>query len=209
MCPVVWKHDTIINCSNNSAYTGSVLYGGMIDRCYIGNSSVSSITSVVISIETDLDSPAIASDVTKFCDYHNNFVPYCDIRTINESLFPGQTLTLLIVCLDQMEQARSCDIRSEYYGTTKIKLGEGESSRTIDGYKNVTFHAFSKEKEFGILLMNADSICEQPERNNLQVNITITDHCPLGFEKETDHCQCDHRLKEMLSTIECDINRNR
>ena len=158
VCPVVWKHDTIINCTTNSAYTGSVLYGGMIDRCYIVNSSVSSIRSVVISIETDLDSPAIASDVTKFCYYYNKFVPYCDIRAINESLFPGQTLTLLIVCLDQMEQARSCDIRSEYYGTTKIKLGEGESSRTIDGYENVTFHAFSKEKEFGTLLMNADII---------------------------------------------------
>ena len=208
MCPVVWKHDTIINCTTNSAYTGSVLYGGMIDRCYIVNSSVLSIRSVVISIETDLDSPAIASDVTKFCYYYNNFVPYCDIRAINESLFPGQTLTLLIVCLDQMEQARSCDIRSEYYGTTKIKLGEGESSRTIDGYENVTFHAFSKEKEFGTLLMNADIICEQHEWNNLEVNITIKDSCPLGFEKGTDHCQCDHRLKEMLSTIECDINSN-
>ena len=208
VCPVVWKHDTIINCTTNSAYTGSVLYGGMIDRCYIVNSSVSSIRSVVISIETDLDSPAIASDVTKFCYYYNNFVPYCDIRAINESLFPGQTLTLLIVCLDQMEQARSCDIRSEYYGTTKIKFGEGESSRTIDGYENVTFHAFSKEKEFGTLLMNADIICEQHEWNNLEVNITIKDSCPLGFEKGTDHCQCDHRLKEMLSTIECDINSN-
>ena len=40
VCRVVWRHDTIINCSNNSANTGSVLYGGMIDRCYIGNSSV-------------------------------------------------------------------------------------------------------------------------------------------------------------------------
>ena len=208
VCPVVWKHDTIINCSNNSANTGSVLYGGMIDRCYIGNSSVLSIRSAVISIETDLDSPAITSDVIKFCYYHNNCVPYCDIRTINESLFPGQSLTLLIVCLDQMEQARSCDIKSEYYATTKIKLGEGESSITIDGFENVTFHAFSKEKEFGILLMNADTICEQPEWNNLQVNITIKDSCPLGFEKETDRCQCDHRLKEMLSTIECDINSN-
>ena len=49
VCHVVWSHDTIINCSNNSAYTGSVLHGGMIDRCYIVNSSVSSIRSVVIS----------------------------------------------------------------------------------------------------------------------------------------------------------------
>ena len=107
-----------------------------------------------------------------------------------------------------MEQALSCDIWSKYYGTTKIKLDKGESSRIINGYEDFTFHAISKEKEFGILLMNADIICEQPEWNNLQVNIAINDSCPLGFEKGTDRCQCDHRLKEMLSTIECDINSN-
>ena len=100
----------------------------------------------MISIETDLDSPAIASDVTKYCYYHNNCVPYCDIRTINECLFPGQALTLHVMCLDQMEQVLSCDIRSKYSATTKIKLDKGENSRTIDGYENVTFHAFSKRK---------------------------------------------------------------
>ena len=42
----------------------------------------------------------------------------------------------------------------------------------------------------------------------MSVNITIKDSCPLGFEKGTDRCQCDRRLKEMLSTIECDINSN-
>ena len=204
-CPVVWKHDTIINCSNNSANTGSVLYGGMIDRCYIGISSVSSIRSVVISI-ADLDSTAIASHVTKFCYYHNNFVPYCDIRAINESLFPGQTLTLQVVCLDQMEHALSCDIESRYYGTTNIKLDE--NPKTIDTYETLKIRVLSKEKGMDIFLMDADTICEQPEWNNLEVKIIIKDSCPLGFEKETDRCQCDHRLKEMLSTIECDINSN-
>ena len=207
-CPVVWKHDTIINCSNNSAKIGSVLFGGMIDRCYIGYSSVSSIRSVVTSIGTDLDYPAITSDVIKFCFYHNNYVPYCDIREIDENLFPGQTLTLHIVCLDQMEHALLCDITSKYYGTTEIKLGEGECSRTIVGYDNVTFHAFSEKIEYGTLIMEADILCDLEEWNSLQVHIAIKDSCPLGFEKGTDRCQCDHRLKEMLSTIQCDINSN-
>ena len=146
--------------------------------------------------------------MTKFCYYHNNFVPYCDIRAINKSVFPGQGLTLQVVCLDQMEQALSCYIWSQYCATTEIQLGQGESSTIIYGYGNVIFHAYSKEKEFGILLMNADNKCKQPEWNNLQVNVTIKDSCPIGFEMITNRCQCDHRLKEMLSTIECDISSN-
>ena len=200
-CHLTWNNHSNIKSINNSAQSGSILYGGMISRCS-QIVSIKGIASLLNSATLNkMSNDAISSDAIEFC-FFDNHIPVCELRAINKTVFVGQSFEVQVVCLDQMMQEQQCSVKSEYFKTTKINLKRGENSRTIEGDEKLVFHAYSYQEQFGILVMTSDILCSE---NTLKVHVTI-EQCPFGFEKIADRCQCDHRLQEQFVTMKCNID---
>ena len=203
LCLLSRNNESRLYFSNNSAHVGSILYGGMIDRSYRIYSNILQFETIKWSDLNESGTRPIASDAVRFC-YFDDSIPNCNLRMINKSLYAGQTFSVHVGCLDQVQHAEQCVVRSEYAETATFELGEGENARTINGSDILKFHAYSQRFESGTLVINGAILCED---NALLVHINIK-NCPLGFEKKDARCQCDNRLKEKITNIVCDIENN-
>ena len=208
-CLLTWNNESRITFLNNSANKGSILYGGMIDRCYKVNSNIFPMAAVTLTNTSELNyanSVAVASDTIRFC-FYNNYTLNCDIREINRTIHLGQIFGVHVVCLDQVRHAVQCIVRSEYLETATMNLGEGENPRIITGHGILRFHAFSELAKHGTLVMTATMLCVEEKWTTLKVHVKIQ-KCPHGFEQISDRCQCDHRLKMIIPHITCNISSN-
>ena len=197
-----WTGNTTVDFTRNSAKIGPMIYGGMMDRC---NTSRPSLFEVLTSngLRYDSATRGITSESVRLCYCENNKSD-CEIREIKVNLSPGQTLYLHLACVDQMEQPRTCVIRSEYNGT-EFQLGQGQNSRRINDCEKLAYNAYSKEKKNSTLIIHGEILCNESRWNTLKVHVSIW-LCPKGFEKIEDRCQCDNRLRTIFLMIECDIN---
>ena len=103
-------------------------------------------------------------------------------------------------------QSKDCVITSQYIKTPGIVLEFGVQIPTIKGQEKLVFHAYSDNQEpFGLLTMKSNIMCAEEELSTLEVNVTILEHL-LGFENSGDQFLCDHRLLEVLKTLNCFID---
>lgn len=103
-CPISWTNKTIMNFVNNSATRGSMMYGGMLDRCLDlhGNNVTSALQSVTtLDILSNFKLPFITSDATQLC-YCQDLVPKCESRNMSISSFPGEVFYINVACVDQL-----------------------------------------------------------------------------------------------------------
>ena len=205
-CPIVWTNQTKMRFTRNTATVGPILYGGMLDRCdsLPGKSIKTSLERFLLSSmdRYKLSSKAITSPRTNFC-----FKDNCSTRrrTIS-SIFPGQSFTLNIGCVDQLMQPfNNCLVQSEY-NSTDFELGTGESKRHINGYDIITFLLNSNQKGATILKMIGKIHCTDGEWNKLEIIVHV-DQCPLGFQLDNKKCGCDKRLLNTTMRIECSIDK--
>ena len=195
-CRLTWDHLFI---SSNSAEFGSVLYGGMINRC--DRITSTQIVSLNSSIEGHSHS-AVSSDGIQFCFYSGIHID-CNIRSENITIYLGQSFEVHVACLDQVMQGKDCVITSQYIKTPGVKYGIEEHIRVIKGQKKLAFHAYSDNEEpFGLLTMKSNIMCIEEKWSSLDVNVSIM-ACPLGFEKTGAQCGCDNRLLQIFKTLEC------
>ncbi len=203
LCPLIWNNSSNIHYINNSAKSGPLLYGGMINTC----SKVRARPKLAVLTKTEWNTSsmdyAITSDAMYFCFA---FDKNCESRIINKTVYLGQTFSVCVACLDQVMQLKKCNVRGEFKQSTQVSLDAGEQSRDIDGYTNLTFHAYSQTKNNAILMMKSDIFCTTESMNSLEVHLLIKT-CPLGFEKKNKRCQCDSRLTNFFfEAIKCDID---
>ena len=203
LCPLLWTNQTSLNFAGNSAAHGSMLYGGMLDRCE--DLPGQTLKSALKMLTSDLDryrwsSDVVTSTATNFC-YKSN----CSKRTRKEVLYPGQSFNVTVGCLDQLHQPlNNCLIQSQYKSTGFL-LGSGENKRTIDGFEDLMFQLTSNRKGAAILTMSSNISCTEDMWKNLEVKIDVGS-CPLGFQLQDKRCDCDNRLLKTSLNIECSIN---
>ncbi len=206
-CPIVWTNDTKLNFRNNTAVKGSVMYGGMLDRCNTlpggkGRSALNNIVRVDGS-KYDVTSHAVSSEPIKFCFCQDN-IPLCEQREISRKVFPGHRMELQVACVDQLKQPVPCTVRSEYE-ERDIELGKGENSRYIEGCSTLSFKVFSKENTVGVLNQLGSILCIDNAWRRLRTHFTVLS-CPVGFQDVDKECKCDQRLTDELSRVECNIS---
>ena len=197
-CRLTWNNIGSINSTNNSATLGSVLYGGMINRCHnIGSTQILSLTLS----RDNYNSFPVSSASIQLCFYDTD----CGVRSVKKTVYLGQSFEVYVICSDQVMQGKDCIITSQYAKTPGVKYGIGESIRAIKGQEKLVFHAYSDNQEpLGLLTISSDAMCSEKKWGSLEVNVSIR-ACPLGFEKIGDHCSCDHRLLEVFKTLNCFI----
>ena len=209
LCPISWTNETKLNFLNNVAGIAPALYGGMLDRCsnLPGGSLGSALKNITVSNTNNYGTlfKTITSPAIRFC-YCSDKVMKCKSQKLNKTVFPGQTFNVTVACIDQLEQPTYCTVKSEY-NLTKIELGQGESSSTIDECENLTFHANSPNRGYVELKMWSDILCTDNIWNTLKIDVNI-ENCPLGFQLEEKKCQCDKRLQSSFTNIDCCVNNN-
>ena len=205
-CPIVWTNQTKMRFTRNTATIGPILYGGMLDRCdsLPGKSIKTALEGFLLSNKESYkwSSRAITSPKKNFC-----FKDSCSTRrrTIS-SIFPGQSFTVNVGCVDQLMQPfNNCLVQSEY-NSTDFELGTGESKRPINGYDNITFLLNSNQKGATLLKMLGNIHCTDGEWNKLEIIVHV-DQCPLGFQLDNKKCGCDKRLLNTTMRIECSIDK--
>ena len=191
---------------NNEANEGSVLYGGLLDRC---------------TPEPDGDYPlgiglktfkhfsdykqiplAITSETVKLCVCINGTTPDCSInKEVSSTKMRGETLTLTIAALDQDERSAPATVMASYKEIS-AQIGEGEERSYIFNIcEEVHYHIYAKNST-ATLVLEPEGPCGNTPLSIITINISMMP-CSVGFEQDTDRCVCDRRL---LHIEECNID---
>ena len=200
-------HNTIpLVFENNSAgMRGSVLYGGLLDKCIFTSDKYTSVLQLfTMSILQALGDKghSISSDPRQLC-FCNRSKLNCKETAQSRSIYPGQQVGVSVVPIDQSGSAIPALIHTTVYSghilnmseTISYEIGENCTSKN---YSVAPKNSFNK-LELYPSNRSGDTVY-------LTINITF-ESCPIGFESSnfTGECICDHRLWQ--HTNSCKIDR--
>ena len=189
---------------NYAEESGSILYGGAVDRCtVIAQSSLGLLNSTgVFERLVDIgphsnDTSLISSDSTRVCMCVNS-VPVCDKREMNISLLPGVTVDVPFVAMGQ----RGGITPSTLYVVTDAgtKLGQfQQEQQTGKTCTNLKFTISTVASDAQLIVhtnnLNMDTI--------FTMNVSI-ESCPLGFVlDQKGMCACEPTISYATT---CDIS---
>ena len=213
-----------ISCYNNTAnLSGSVLYGGNIDKCNLlpatwinlkfPNSSVLFNETIHYSSSNDSNISLISSDAIRAC-FCNGHDPDCSLYSTIEEGYPGQIVYIPIVTVGQRFGTTTATLK-----VVEVTKGEeiGQILKSwqpicqdftytvnVKNYANVI--PVTTELKISVLIENYANV-PIDLKTNITVNITILD-CPPGFEllPTSGHCGCSSELLSVLSTTQCNAS---
>ena len=190
---------------NNDAPFGSVLYGGLLDRCYHEYSDVLGMTYFKqVSLYDEKIPMAITSHPVKICFCQGVYKPDCVSRSHVASKMRGDSVKVSVTAVDQDRNPVPAIIRATYAVTTAI-LGEGEGRIQFNGScRKVAYHLFTADTS-ATLILRPEGVCERSPLSNLSINFKIV-NCSQGFELNKDRCVCDRRLTRYLNITTCFID---
>ena len=219
---------TSIQFAGNSANkTGSILFGGLLDRCtvspfsdvyyaqYIKTGTIKYFMKGIEYFETlsnnmsfhDYEKGEIASYAVRIC-FCDEFGQNCSSEPPSLTVKKGEEFTVSLVVVDQVERS----IAATVYSTVSVsgELGHKQHQQKVaEGCKNLMFSVKSTAAN-ETLMIHADGPCDQLGIPTASITITFNDcTCPLGFHvaNEKDNaceCKCDLKLHQHLS--ECSLN---
>ena len=196
---------TLLVFENNIAgIRGSVLYGGLLDKCDFTSDSYASTLELFNKsiLEENEMGHSISSNPSQLC-FCNTSKQNCRETTQSKSIYPGQQVEISVIAIDQSGSAIPT--------LTHVKRSSGsdKNSSEIISY-NTGENCISKN--YSVTLRNLFNILELYPSNrsgntlHLFVNVTF-ESCPIGFEQSnfTGECICDHRIWQYTNS--CSIDR--
>ena len=196
---------------NRANYSGTDLFGGLLDRCTVNSYTkmveYSSIQGFAKSIEKTSSSKPV-----RICLCNSAKQVKCGSRPITFRVKKDKTFNVYVAAVDQMNHTVNATIHS-YLSSTLGNLGEGQQVQSIgSSCDNITFSIVSP-KQNEVLVIYAEGPCKDLGISPLRFPIEfIPCHCPLGFEqykiiKNKCVCVCHQKLKEVFKFIsESDCN---
>ena len=188
---------------NTAGMRGSVLYGGLLDKCSFTSDKYTSILQLfnISILKGNGDkSHSISSDPTQICFCNNNSKLNCTEKFQSRSIYPGQQVEVSVVAIDQSDSTIPALIHTTVRSGNNLTVSETISYETGENCTSrnysVTPNKLFNQLEFYPRNRSGDTI-------HLIVNITF-ERCPIGFELSTSKCICDHRIWQYTNS--CDIN---
>ena len=200
------NHKTLV-FRDNHATQGSVIYGGLFDRCisttdFNPTDNSTGIDKIDVIAEYEHTPLAITSDPVKICLCNDQNQPLCVIREINQTKMRGEVISICLAAVDQNEAAKDSVIRASY-NEVKAQLDKGESAREIgNSCSRFQYHIYTVETS-ATLILRSDGPCINSQLSLLTTNIDVVP-CAQGFEQSEDRCVCDRRLSHIVTN--CDID---
>ena len=195
---------------NTARMRGSVLYGGLLNKCnFTSDRYVSTLQVFNPSIQQAKGdkSHSISSDPTQLC-FCNKSKPNCTETTQSRSIYPGQQVEVFVVAIDQLGSTVPALIHTTVRSGDNLTVSETISYETGEIYTSRNYSVTPKIP-FNQLEIHPSNRSENTIR--LIVNITF-ERCPIGFElsNSTGKCICDHTIWQYTTSCSinpCDINR--
>ena len=200
--------------SNNSArISGNDIFGGLFDRCTV--SPLAEVLRYDVTLEdlsgisylqtlSDINAAdnSIASKPVRVC-FCTNSQPNCSYVPLPVLVKKGETFTISLVAVDQIDHPVSGNIKS-YLSSVKGGLAEGQTTQEInDTCTELTFNIFSP-KSFENLKLYVDGPCNDAVLSQRVVNVSFVPcDCSVGFiptrEDTNCECKCDNKLEDHIA----------
>jgi predicted outer membrane repeat protein len=199
---VVMRHSKLLRFSSNHARYGSVIHGGLLDRCLPSNDDDPGIQNFKKLVEYEATSLAITSHPMKLCSCSDSYSSSdCGPRHINVTKMYGEVIKLSLVAVDQDGNPVPAVVRARYEEIS-ASLDIGESNRKISEECAVfDYHIFTTETR-AELVVEPVGHCQNSPLSTIRVHVTMTP-CARGFERQEDRCVCDRRLSKHLNITVC------
>ena len=194
--------DLQLSFQNNSARKrGSVLYGGLLNKCDFSSVMPDSNTTSAVHIfrrfilNDNENSSPISSDPTEVCFCSNNRTE-CGEKTQHKSVFAGQRFDVSVLAVDQANEAIPAIFHADLNNENRSYIISNQCTK-----KEYIFTSANYVKQITLYPSSVSG-----ESVELTVNITFQ-NCPPGFKllNSSGECDCDHRLQQY--TDNCDINK--
>ena len=192
------KATPLVFVNNSAGVRGSVLYGGLLDRCTFSSDKYKSALQLFNMSILQENYRSISSDPTQLC-FCNINEPNCSVVHLSRSIYPGQMVEFSVIAVDQLHSAIPTLIHVTIHSGHNISE---TISYEIEGKctsRSMLPNTFINQLE--LHPSNKSGIT-----SHLFVNI-IFEKCPIGFEafNSTGNCICDHRLWQFTNS--CDIDQ--
>ena len=202
------SHDRIKLWNNEAKLAGNSVFGGHIENCTLPGTynHVSGIQAFPILFEIPWNNSLteVTSQIHRLCFCYNG-LPDCGPRQWQETIFPGQEITISGVALGQLGGTVPSVVLSE--------IAQSDSVATLGNQQDVQqlsvicgdLHYQIRAREESTLQINLQSSFERQQkptqslRNVLKVYVNVT-NCPIGFVQGEEHykegCACITFLRE-------------
>ena len=196
---------TFVN--NTAGIRGSVLYGGLLDKCDSPPDSYTSVLQLfnmsILQREND-KGHSISSNPSHLC-FCNMTAVNCTAVSQSRSIYPGQQVEVSAAAVDQSGLIVPALIFTELCSDYNLNMSE---TRSYESGENCTSRKYltTPKKLFNRLVLYPSNWSTSSV--HLTVNI-IFKPCPVGFEPSnfTGECICDHRISEWPFTNSCSVDR--
>ena len=212
-----------IKFTNNTAKKGSVLYGGLLDRCTVNpmagkynsdiytttaNQTIDSLTYLVGSNLQNITNE-IASDAVKICFCFNTSYN-CSLAQPHVTTQKSQKFTLTVVVVDQVNSTIDAYVRSSL--SKGGSLGEGQQLQHVTKQcTNLTFNISSLNSSEELILYADPSPCRKLGLSFLSIKINFTEcKCSIGFQQTNQsnkcNCECDPALQPYVTVYDANTS---
>ena len=188
--------------TSNLASDGSLLYGGLLDRCAVDRfAEVQQILKYTpdplayfsdISVNTTFTQ--ISSDPTRIC--------FCENETVNCALPPpfidvkrGQSVYVSLAVINQVSKPVNGCVKARL-SSTSSRLGRHQSEQVIkDTCSILHYNVYSAGPE--TLYLYPEGPCADRGISRVEVNINVNESCPVGFSLSNSslECVCDPDIR--------------
>ena len=220
---------TSLNFEQNYAYSeGSVLFGGLLDRCTIDHHAIILFNcTIAVGIQpeclvyyddgvnyithvSNVDIDSISSKPVRVCFCEtDDFMPNCSYQPAPIRIKKGGAFTISIAAVDQVNHTLDAEVHS-YLDSEKGGIGSGQMiQKTGTNCTNITFSVISPYDKENII-MYADGPCKDSSKSLKKLEVHFAPcSCPVGFqvnentEKFRCDCECASELLPCLSPTSC------
>ena len=206
---------------NSANISGSILFGGLLDRCRVSLFNEVDRTidltdnqfltykgdglQYLFDISTGNTKQTISSFPVQLCPCVND-LPVCGYKVHSDaSVRRGGTFTVSLMAVDHVYSPVNATIQG-YLFSTESNLISGQVTPISDRCTNVSFQITSPRDSELLTLYASDGPCKDAGLSQLRVNVAFLPcTCPIGFQQSRFHssfcsCTCHRRLRHFVGS---------
>ena len=204
--------------SNNTAkLSGSVLFGGLLDRCSLSpfikhskrdNNQLDDGLTYLAILSRITYFNSISSSPVRLCLCYNGR-PNCSHQHPTKYVKKGEPFHISLVAVDQVNNSVKSSIHCTV-SSSKAGLGEGQlSQKAYEKCTNLYFTVFSPNEE-ETLIMYTEGPCKDAGLSRMSIPISFLPcTCPIGFQpamKEISNCVCECHFEIQKYALNCNYS---
>ena len=195
----LFHREILIGHSDSADLGGSILYGGLLDRCQI---NLSYLTGIISSYNNtfklmlkllNVEIKDVKSKPYELC-FCNNSSLNCNSVTKAE-IYRGQKLAISLLAIGQGGVTISTDVTAIVSPTARLKLNQS-SQHLPQHCTDLNYNLYST-KDHEELVLHPDGPCHDTGLARAVIEVTLLP-CPKPFIIRGEQCVCDKRLEEYI-----------